>query len=107
MQCLHKTPADGRSGIEGIPDRNLNYLIGMIIDVQGEESHRYFWADAIGEQALIAAQFLDFMGSIPHFRAYHYGHYDVDALKRMCADFPDAYKEQLDRVLESSTNVLS
>ena len=93
--------------IEGLPDRDLHYLIGAIVDENGAETHHHFWADTDDMQRVITTQFLDFMASLATCRVFHYGRYDVDALKRLRRELDGPHQKQLDEVLNSSTNVLS
>lgn len=93
--------------IEGLPDRDVHYLIGVVVDGRGPDSHHYFWADTDDMQQTIATQFLDFMAGLVSYRVYHYGRYDADALKNMRRQLDGPYRGQLDDLLHSSVNVLS
>ena len=89
--------------VEGDPERNFVYLIGMIIDRGGEEERHSFWADDEAGANLIFREFLAIVGQYQDCTLFFYGRYEADYLKRMRAK---SGAEQIDRLLEGSVNVL-
>ena len=59
---VHEPPAVAESpvelflDIEGIPDDDFQYLIGLVVCRQGHEEHHSFWADSPEEEAAIFAR---------------------------------------------------
>lgn len=69
--------------VEGLPDRDFYYLIGLRIrSVDGAVQHS-FWADDEDEEKVIWNKFLDVLSAIPDARLVHYGGYETNFLKRM------------------------
>jgi predicted RecB family nuclease len=90
--------------LEGDPERNFVYLIGMIIE-RGEEEERYsFWADDEAGADRIFREFLDVVGQYDDCTLFFYGRYEADYLKRMRGK--SGSKRLIDRLLEGSVNVL-
>src|SRR6202040_923044 len=71
--------------VEGLPDRDFYYLIGVRIRT-GEDTVQYsFWANDENEEERIWKTFLDVLSVIPDPRLMHYGSYETVFLKRMRA----------------------
>jgi len=71
--------------VEGLPDRDFYYLIGVRIRT-GDDAVQYsFWADDEDGEKRIWKEFLDVLSAIPDPRLMHYGSYETVFLKRMCA----------------------
>ena len=69
--------------VEGLPDRDFYYLIGVRIRT-GDDAVQYsFWADDEGGEKRIWTEFLDVLSAIPDPRLMHYGSYETVFLKRM------------------------
>src|SRR4029077_2248795 len=70
--------------VEGIPDRDFYYLIGLRVeDAEGEIQH-CLWADSAKEEKLIWSDFLGILSAIKNPQLIHYGSYETIFLKRMC-----------------------
>jgi predicted RecB family nuclease len=77
--------------IEGVPDRDFYYLIGVIIKTENSETEHSFWADNTSEQQDIFIQFIDLLNAQNDFVLYHYGSYEIQALKRIAKKLPLPY----------------
>ena len=82
--------------IEGVPDRGLYYLIGVLV-CQGETTEHYaFWADRDQDECHMWQQFLDMVAQYPAVPLYHYGSYEPRAIatlaKRYRTDAEDVIK---------------
>jgi predicted RecB family nuclease len=70
--------------VEGLPDRDFYYLIGVRIRT-GDDAVQYsFWADDEDGEKRIWKELLDVLSAIPDPRLVHYGSYETVFLKRMC-----------------------
>ena len=70
--------------VEGLPDRDFYYLIGVRVGT-GEGAVQYgFWADNKEAEKRIWGEFLDVLSAITDPLLLHYGHYETVFLKRMC-----------------------
>jgi len=69
--------------VEGLPDRDLYYLVGLRVGTRDGAVQYSFWAnDADGEKQ-IWNEFLDVLSAIPDPRLVHYGSYETVFLKQM------------------------
>src|ERR1035438_9460786 len=93
--------------IEGLPDRDFYYLIGILVVTDGHETFQSFWADTQADEPTIFAEFAETVGQLEDFRVFHFGDYDTAALKHMKARLSEAHQKQLDAILGKCTNVLS
>ena len=69
--------------VEGLPDRDFYYLIGIRVGT-GDGAVQYgFWADDEDGEKRIWSEFLDVLSAIPDPRLIHFGSYETVFLKRM------------------------
>ena len=94
--------------VEGLPDRDFYYLIGVRIETaQGIVQHS-LWADGANEEERIWADFLRILSGIENPVLIHYGSFETTFLARMC----ERYGEQPEgsavaKAVESSVNLVS
>jgi predicted RecB family nuclease len=70
--------------VEGMPDRDFYYLIGLRT-ANGDASVQYsLWADSVHQEMQIWRDFLGILSRIPSPILVHYGSYETTFLKRMC-----------------------
>lgn len=93
--------------IEGVPYRDFYYLIGLIKVSKNSFTHNYYWADREQDQEAIFNKFVQNVGQMTNANIYHFGAYDIKALKRMKNRIGKNLHESLESLLERSTNVLS
>jgi len=93
--------------IEGIPDRDFYYLIGVIIKQGASETEYSFWADEITQQQAIFIQFIELLSTYTDFMLYHYGSYEIQALKRMAKKLFKPYQDKVKHILKNSFNILT
>jgi predicted RecB family nuclease len=91
--------------IEGDPARGFEYLLGMIIEINGAEQRHSFWANSPDEERMIFRQFLDVVDHYDDFRLYAYGNYEAAFLRRMIQD--SGRHELGEKLLPRLENVLS
>jgi predicted RecB family nuclease len=70
--------------VEGIPDRDIYYLIGIRIQAAEGSVQHSFWADDAQEEKQIWNNFLSVLSQISNPQLIHYGSYETTFLKRMC-----------------------
>jgi predicted RecB family nuclease len=69
--------------VEGLPDRDFYYLIGIRVGT-GDHAVQYaFWADDETAEKRIWNEFLDVISTIPNPRVIHFGSYETVFLRRM------------------------
>src|SRR5215472_4568756 len=105
MPELPTSPVRIYLDLEGAPDRNFVYLLGMIIDAHGVETRYAFWADHPGQERMIFRQFLEIVKQYESYTLFHYGNYERTFLKRMRTYAP--HKKLVEQVITHACNVLS
>ena len=94
--------------VEGLPDRDFYYLIGIRVHAAEGSVQHSFWADDAKEEKLIWSDFLGVLSKISNPHLIHYGSYETTFLKRMCKrhGHPPAGSEAA-AALDHVTNLLS
>ncbi len=95
--------------VEGVPDRDFYYLIGLRIR-RGDAYEQYsFWANDGSEEKEIWAACLRTLVEIENPQLIHYGSYETIFLKRMKKRHGEAVGNPtfLDRLISDSVNLLS
>jgi len=104
---LTLSPTQVYLDIEGLPERRFYYLIGaLVVTGQSEECHS-FWADDETQQVTIFAQLAELLTTISGAKVFHYGNYDVNAVRRMLSRVPAPSQKTLREILAQATNILS
>jgi hypothetical protein len=95
--------------VEGIPEREFYYLIGLRRRIGDRDTHQYFWADTPANERDIWESCLSTLATIEAPRLIHYGSYETLFLKRMKARYCSTAAESafIDELLLTSTNLLS
>ena len=95
--------------VEGVPDRDFYYLIGLRIENGGSSIQHSFWADDISDQREVWTSFLHTLAKIDSPRLIHYGSYETVFLKRMKERYGDAAADPalVDQLIAGSVNLLS
>jgi predicted RecB family nuclease len=69
--------------VEGLPDRDFYYLIGIRVGTCGGAVQYDFWADNEEAEKRIWSKFLDVLSAIPNPQIIHFGSYETIFLRRM------------------------
>jgi len=108
------TPAVSQSGtpvyidVEGDPDRDFYYLIGLRIGSGGSAVHYSFWANDLADERTMWEGCLRVLSTIDNPRLIHYGSYETQFLKRMRTRYPDIESPFfLGHLISSALNHLS
>jgi predicted RecB family nuclease len=80
---LSRRPVELFLDMEGIPDQNLFYLIGLLVCMDEEARYYAFWADKPADEARMWEEFLDQVALFPDAPIYHYGSYERKAFKTL------------------------
>jgi predicted RecB family nuclease len=93
--------------VEGLPERDFYYLIGLAIE-DGENLRRSsFWSDRVADEAGMWRAFLDTIRGLgDDLIVYHYGSYETQFLERM-SERHGGDPEVLARLKAKAVNVLS
>jgi len=94
--------------VEGIPDRNFYYLVGLRVKAAEQVTQHSLWADSVDEEKRIWTDFLKILSGIQHPVLVHYGSYETTFLKRMCSRYGEPVKDSpLAKIIKSAVNLLS
>ena len=95
--------------LEGITDENFFYLIGVLCINQksGERIEKSFWADTQEDTKAILENFSNIILGLNNFTIFHYGSYDMQALKKINKRLNGDFDEFLTKVSKNSVNILS
>lgn len=86
--ALVRQPVEIFLDIEGLPDQQEYYLIGLLICDGGTSSYFPFWANTREDEVLIWRQLLEKLKQYPDAPIYHYGNYESKAIKRLKKRYP-------------------
>ena len=93
--------------VEGDPDRNLYYLIGMIVD-NGKSLEKYsYWINDENAKEETIEKFLDVFNRFEEFTVFHYGNYEVTFLRSLMTTLKGRRNHAIKRILDKSFNILS
>jgi len=91
--------------IEGDPEADFIYLIGVLIVENAQEKRLSFWADGKDQEAQIFEEFVSEVARYDNFLIFCYGGYELAFLKRMRKAAKK--KKLVDKILNASINILS
>ena len=74
--------------VEGIPDRDFYYLVGVVVEKDGQCSAHSFWADDETEEQAIWVKLLDLLRDLGDCTIFHYGAYEKTYIKKMLRKYP-------------------
>ena len=63
--------------IEGVPDQQFSYLIGLLVCDHGVTTHYSYWADTADDEGSIWQMFVQKANDYPDAPIYHYGSYEA------------------------------
>ncbi len=92
--------------IEGVPDRQFYYLIGLRIFDNACHRDLSLWADGRDDERLIWESFLDAIEELDEFVLFHYGSYDSKAIAQLHKRY-GGREALVKRLVSYCTNVLS
>ena len=94
--------------VEGMPDRDFYYLVGLRFESCGEKVEHSFWADGLDGERVIWENCLQTLKAIGEAQIVSYGAYETRYLKQMRERYvlaPDDVKF-VDRLIETSVNLV-
>ncbi|MFX0142404.1 MAG: TM0106 family RecB-like putative nuclease, partial [Candidatus Hodarchaeota archaeon] len=110
---VHETPQLPKANvniyfdIEGLPDKNFQYLLGLIIQEGNNIDTHSFWANSKDDENFIFRKFHTLLNSFTEYNLFHYGSYELRYLKKMYKKSNNIEQEQIEKVLNSCCNILS
>ncbi len=92
--------------VEGMPDRDVYYLVGAVIERDGECSAHSFWADDEAGERAIWVNLLDLLRALGDCTLFHYGSYEKLYIKKMLRKYPSPDAPSSDSWNSTLFNVL-
>ncbi len=94
--------------VEGDPDRDFYYLVGLRIKSGGSSVYHSFWADDPSHERQMWANCLRALSGLNNPRLIHYGAYESQFLQRMRTRYPNLESSvNLGQLISSALNLLS
>jgi predicted RecB family nuclease len=91
--------------IEGIPDQNFHYLIGLLV-CEGENSlYDHFWANTTNDEKEIWGQLVEKLNEYPEAPIYHYGSYEVRAIDELAKRYLTEYESIKKRLINFNSYI--
>jgi predicted RecB family nuclease len=94
--------------VEGVPDRDLQYLIGLRIRDGESCTQTSFWADENSDEKTIVAALIETLSQFENAHLIYYGSYEKSFLRKMAKRYPELFagRISLDNLNARSTNLL-
>jgi len=95
--------------VEGVPDRDFYYLIGMRFKRDEGQVRQSFWADDVSDEKQIWTSFVRELENMRQVRLIHYGSYETTFFRRMMERYPEVCKkpQHIKNLIDKSLNLLS
>ncbi len=94
--------------VEGLPDRDFYYLIGVRIRNGESVVQHSLWADSEDDERRIWSTFLDVLGSVGNPVLIHYGRFETTFLKRMRDRYGDPPEDSVAaKAMKAPLNLLA
>src|SRR5215470_11107985 len=101
LPTLSRQPVELFVDMEGIPDKGLYYLVGLLVCQGDTTEHHAFWADTDQDERHMWQQFVEKVAQYPEAPIYHYGSYESRAI----ATLAKRYETDAERVTKRLVNV--
>jgi predicted RecB family nuclease len=69
--------------IEGIPDQQFYYLVGLLICDKHDSVYHALWANTLSNELQMWNDFLNIINKYPNSSIYHYGSYELKAISKL------------------------
>ena len=102
---LTRQPVELFLDIEGIPDQQFYYLIGLLVCENDTSTYYPFWADTPDDEAQIWQRFLNKVNQYPDAPIYHYGNYDARALTKLAKRYDADGDDLINRLVNVNKHI--
>lgn len=95
--------------VEGVPDRDFYYLIGMRFKRDEGHVQHSFWADDVSDEKQIWTSFVRELENMRGVRLIYYGSYETTFFRRMMKRYHEVCKkpQHIRNLIDKSLNLLS
>jgi predicted RecB family nuclease len=102
---LTRQPVELFLDIEGVPDRGLYYLMGLLV-CEGETSTTHtFWADSDQDEGKMWQGFLAKVNQYPDAPIYHYGSYEPRAIAKLARRYESNGESLTNRLVNINNHI--
>lgn len=105
LPILNRQETELYLDIEGIPDGNLYYLIGLLICQDNKVTYYSFWANTTKDEEEVWREFLNFITQYPSELIYHYGSYEPRAIEMLSKRYETESKALIDRLFNVNKQI--
>ena len=102
---LTRQPVELFLDIEGIPDQQFYYLIGLLVCENDTSTYHPFWADTPDDEAQIWGQFLDKVNQYPDAPIYHYGSFEPRTLTKLGRRYDTEIEDLINRLVNVNKHI--
>ena len=108
---MHEPPALVRHeseiflDFEGIPDRDIHYIVGVLVHQRGDVNYHAFWADSDADEPRLWSDFLAILAAYSDAPLYHYGQYEARAVGALAKRYQSAADALLGRLVNLNAYV--
>lgn len=100
---LPRHPIEIFLDIESIPDQDFYYLIGLIIYQDAKSESYSLWANSNSEEENTFKEFLAVINQYPNSPIYHYGTFELRALKKLTKRYDPDNEVIINRLINVSS----
>ena len=93
--------------VEGDPERDFYYLIGLVIDTGRSIEKFSYWVDDKSKMKKMISKFLDRISRYHRIKVYHFGSYETRFFNSLMKLSPKSAHGTVKRIIDNSVNVLS
>ena len=93
--------------VEGLPERDFYFLIGVRIPTDDGLAQHSFWADNPEDEKRIWDTFLGLLATVENPRLIHYGSFEATFLRRLLARYGCPASEVVEQAIARPFNLLS
>ena len=102
---LTRQPVELFLDIEGVPDRGLYYLIGLLVCEGDTTAYHSFWADSDQDEEQMWRQFLEKAKQYPDAPIYHYGSYEPRAIAKLARRYETDSESLTKRLVNVNSHI--
>jgi predicted RecB family nuclease len=102
---LTRQPVELFLDIEGVPDQQFYYLIGLLICENDNSTYHPFWADTPDDEAQIWRQFLEKVNQYPNVPIYHYGSFEPRTLIKLGRRYDTDIEDLINRLVNVNKHI--
>ena len=93
--------------VEGLPERDFYFLVGIRIPTADGFAQHSFWADNTEDEKRIWSSFLGLLATVENPTLIYYGSFETTFLKRMVARYGCPTTDALDKATQHPVNLVS